>query len=263
MSNGLLTGKRGIMTGVANDKSIAWGCAQAAAAQGAQLAFSYLGDAQEKRVKKLIEAIPGSLCFPCDASDDASIEAFFSSIKQEWDTIDFLVHSIAYADKDDLAGRFVNTSRKNYAMALDISAYTLVALARGAEPLLSNGGSIVAMTYYGAEKVLPGYNVMGVAKAALEASARYLAYDLGPQNIRINCISAGPVRTLSSAAISGFRKMLNANAAVAPLRRNITTDEVGSTAVYLLSDLASGVTGEIHHVDAGYNILGLFGELES
>ena len=257
MSN-LLQGKRGIITGVANERSIAWGCAKACAQQGAQLIFTYLGEAQEKRVRKLIEDIPGAQCFPCDVTSDEDIATFFSNVKSQWDSIDFLVHSIAFADKDDLTGRFIDTSRKNYAMAIDISAYSLLGLTREAEPLMTNGGSIVAMTYYGAEKVMPRYNVMGVAKATLEATAKYLASDLGPQSIRVNCVSAGPVRTLSSAAISGFKKMLNTTAENAPLRRNITQEEVAQSTLYLLSDMSSGVTGEVHHVDSGYNILGMF-----
>ncbi len=230
----LLEGKRGVVTGVANDRSIAWGCAKACAEAGASLAFTYLGEAQEKRVRKLIQDIPGALCFPCDVSMDEEIEAFFSSVDSEWGSLDFLIHSIAYADKDDLSGRFLDTTRQNFGMAIDISAYSLVALLRGAESILSEGASVVAMTYYGAEKVVPKYNVMGVAKATLEASARYLAVDLGPRGIRVNCISAGPLRTLSSAAFPGFRRMLRVAEEMAPLRRNITQDDVALTALYLL-----------------------------
>jgi enoyl-[acyl-carrier protein] reductase I len=189
---------------------------------------------------------------------DEEISSFFGEVKSKWDSLDFLIHSIAFADKDDLAGRFVDTSRSNYHMAIDISAYSLLGLAREAAPMMTNGGSIVAMSYYGAEKVIPRYNIMGVAKATLEATSRYLAADLGPENIRVNCVSAGPVRTLSSAAISGFKKMLHATAETAPLRRNISQAEVANSTVYLLSDLASGVTGEVHHVDSGYNILGMY-----
>ena len=254
----LLEGKRGIITGVANERSIAWGCAQACAEQGAELIFTYLGEAQEKRVRKLLETLPGATCFPCDVTKDEDIAAFFGEVRGQWDRLDFLVHSIAFADKDDLTGRFINTSRANYQMALDISAYSLLGLSREAEPLMTSGGSIVAMTYYGAEKVMPHYNVMGVAKATLEATAKYLASDMGPNNIRVNCVSAGPVRTLSSAAISGFKTMLRTTADNAPLRRNITQAEVANSTVYLLSDLSSGVTGEVHHVDSGYNILGMF-----
>ncbi len=259
MSSGLLSGKRGIVTGVANERSIAWACAQVCAAQGAELAFTFLGDSQEKRVRKLLEdSMPGALCHSCDVANDEEIEAFFGYVGEAWGNIDFLIHSVAYADRNDLKGRYVETSRANFAMALDISAYSLVALARAAEPLMNNPGSIVAMTYYGSEKLVPKYNVMGVAKATLEASARYLAGDLGPSGIRVNCISAGPIRTLSSAAFPGFRQMLRVTEEVAPLRRNVTQDDVGNATLYLLSDLSSGVTGEVLHVDSGYNILGMF-----
>lgn len=257
MAEGLLAGKRGVVFGVANDRSIAWSCAKACAAEGAELTLNYLGDAQEKRVRKLLEDIPGTPCYPCDVSNDAEIDTFFAKIKEQWGSIDFIIHSVAYADRGDLQGRFVDTNRKNFAMAIDISAYSLVALARAAEPLFNDGGSIIGMSYYGSEKVIPRYNVMGVAKATLEACTRYLAEDLGPKGIRVNCISAGPVRTLSSGAISGFRGMLGITERVSPLRRNITQEEVGKSALYLLSDLSSGVTGEIHHVDSGYNILGM------
>lgn len=254
-----MSGKRGIVTGVANERSIAWGCAQACAREGAELIFTYLGESQEKRVRKLIEdSLPGALCHSCDVASDPEIDAFFGIVKETWGTVDFLIHSVAYADRKDLSGRYIETSRPNFAMALDISAYSLVALARAAEPLMTNGGSIVAMTYYGSEKLIPKYNVMGVAKATLEASARYLAGDLGPASIRVNCISAGPIRTLSSAAFPGFRQMLRVTEEVAPLRRNVTQDDVANAALYLLSDLSSGVTGEVLHVDSGYNILGMF-----
>jgi len=262
MVEGLLEGKRGVVTGVANERSIAWGCAKACAEAGASLAFTYLGEAQEKRVRKLIKEIPGALCFPCDVSKDEDIESFFSSVDSEWGSLDFLIHSIAYADKDDLSGRFLDTTRQNFGMAIDISAYSLVALLRSAESILSDGASVVAMTYYGAEKVIPKYNVMGVAKATLEASARYLAADLGTRGIRVNCISAGPLRTLSSAAFPGFRRMMRVAEETAPLRRNVTQEDVARTALYLLSDLSSGVTGEVVHVDSGYNILGMFDSAE-
>jgi enoyl-[acyl-carrier protein] reductase I len=265
MTAGLLGGKRGVVFGVANERSIAWGCAQACAAAGAHLAFNYLGDAQEKRVKALLaENLPGALCFPCDVQNDAEIDTFFNEIRTTWGHIDFIIHSVAYADREDLKGRFVDTPRDHFRLALDISAYSLTALARSAEDLFGDtGGSIVAMTYYGAEKVLPKYNVMGVAKAALEASARYLANDLGPLGIRVNCISAGPVRTLSSAAFPGFRKMLAVSEEMAPLRKNITPEDVGNATLYLVSDLSSSVTGEVLHVDSGYNILGMFGSDEA
>ncbi len=259
MSGMLLAGKRGIITGVANDRSIAWACALACRAHGAELAFTYLGDAQEKRVRALVdEHAPGALVASCDVTKDGEITAYFDFIREQWGRVDFLVHSVAYADREDLKGRYVDTPRDHFALALDISAYSLVALARAAEPLFpETGGSIAAMTYYGAEKVIPKYNVMGVAKAALEASARYLAQDLGPSNVRVNCISAGPLRTLSSAAFPGFRQMLRLTEQIAPLRRNVTQDDVARTCVYLVSDLASGVTGEVVHVDSGYHVLGM------
>jgi len=265
VSQSLLAGKRGIITGVANERSIAWACALACQAHGAELAFTYLGDAQEKRVKSLLDAhISNALVAPCDVTKDADIAAYFDVIRQKWGRVDFLVHSIAFADKDDLKGRYVDTPRDHFAMALDISAYSLVAMARAAEPLFPDtGGSIASMTYYGAEKVIPKYNVMGVAKAALEASARYLAQDLGPRNVRVNCISAGPLRTLSSAAFPGFRQMLRLTEQVAPLRRNVTQDDVANSCVYLVSDLSSGVTGEVLHVDSGYHILGMAAPEES
>lgn len=260
MAEGLLAGKRGVVLGVANERSIAWGCAVACAAQGASLAFNYLGDAQEKRVRKLLEQLPDAPCFPCDVQDDDQIDDFFKQVGREWDSLDFVIHSIAYADRADLKGRYLDTARDNFAMALDISVYSLVAVTQAAESLLSSDGSILAMTYYGAEKVVPKYNVMGVAKSALESSIRYLAADLGPEGIRVNGISAGPVRTLSSAAFPGFRQMMATAGRVAPLKRNVTQEEVANTAVYLLSGLASGVTGEIVHVDCGYNIIGGYAE---
>jgi len=259
MTSSLLAGKRGIVTGVANDRSIAWACAQACRAQGAELAFTYLGESQEKRVNALIgEHVSGALLHPCDVSKDEDIAAYFDFIQSEWGTIDFLIHSVAYAERDDLKGRFVDTPRDHFALALDISAYSLTALARAAERFFpETGGSIVAMTYYGAEKVLPKYNVMGVAKAALEASARYLAADLGPKGVRVNCISAGALRTLSSAAFPGFRDMLRLTETVAPMRRTIEQTDVANAALYLLSDLSTNVTGEVLHVDAGYHVLGM------
>ncbi|MBI5095491.1 MAG: enoyl-ACP reductase [Candidatus Hydrogenedentes bacterium] len=259
MSEGLLSGKKGVVMGVANEKSIAWACAQACAAQGATLAFNYLGEALERRVRKLAADIPGSVCFPCDVTKDSEITEFFEHIKSEFGTVDFVIHSLAFAQREDLTGKFIDTKRENFLLAINISAYSLVAVAREAAPLMNSGGSIISMTYYGAEKVIPHYNVMGVAKATLEASARYLAEDLGPKGIRVNCVSAGPLRTLSSSAIAGMKLMLNTNEKNAPLRRNVTPEEVGKTSVYLLSDLASGVTGEVLHVDCGYNILGMYG----
>lgn len=258
MESKLLAGKRGVVLGVANDKSIAWACAQACVEAGASLAFNYL-EIVENRVAKLIETLPApARMFPCDVSKDEDIDAFFKRIEDLWGGLDFVIHSLAFADKEDLRNPFVQTPRANFAQALDISAYSLVAVTRRALPLFKNGGSVVAMSYYGAEKVVPHYNVMGVAKAALETSARYLAADLGPSNVRVNCVSAGPIRTLSSSAIPGMRQMLQVNERVSPLRRNVTAEEVGKTTVYLLSDLASGVTGEVLHVDCGYHVLGMF-----
>jgi enoyl-[acyl-carrier protein] reductase I len=258
MSEGLLTGKKGVVLGVANDKSIAWGCAKACADAGGSLYFNYLGDSLEKRVRKLIDDhVPGSPMAHCDVRSDEDIAAFFAKVKEEWGDFDFLIHSIAYADRDDLRDKYITTSRENFAMAMDVSAYSLVATAREAAPLMNEGGSIVTMTYFGSERVVPKYNVMGVAKAALEASARYLAYDLGADGIRVNALSAGPVRTLSASALAGMRKLLARAGEGTPMRRNITPDEVSKTCVYLVSDLASGVTGETLHVDCGFNIMGM------
>lgn len=262
MSTGLLEGKKGLVFGVANDKSIAWGCAKTCAAQGAEMIFSYPSDSLKKRVEKLVDAeLGGAPTLPCDVSSDEQIAAFFEEVRKQWDSVDFLIHSVAYAEREDLKNPFVDTPRSHFAMALDISAYSLAALSREVAPMMTAGGSIVAMTYYGAEKVIPNYNVMGVAKAALEASCRYLAADLGPQGIRVNCISAGPIRTLSASAISGVRSMLDLTEKVTPLRRNVTQDEVGQTTMYLLSDAASAITGETLHVDCGYNILGMYEDL--
>ncbi|MCP4640134.1 MAG: enoyl-ACP reductase [bacterium] len=258
MSNGLLEGKRGIVLGVANDKSIAWACAKACAAQGASLAFSYQGDALKKRVEPLVAAeLPGSPTFHCDVSKDDELAAFFENVRGVWDTIDFVIHSVAFANRQDLKNPFAETSREGFALALNVSAYSLVAVAREAATMMPNGGTIAALTYYGSEKVMPHYNVMGVAKAALEASSRYLANDLGPKGIRVNCISAGPLRTLSAKAIPGMSLMLQATERCAPLRRNVTQDDVAQTMIYLLSDLSTGVTGEVVHVDSGYHTLGV------
>jgi enoyl-[acyl-carrier protein] reductase I len=260
MAGGLLEGKRGIVFGVANNKSLAWACAQACAAQGASLVFNYLGAAQEKRLNDLLSEIPGAKAMNCDLGKDNEIEDFFNWVKTQWDTIDFVIHSVAYTDKECLKEPFVNTSRQQFVSTMDISAFTLVAVAKQAAPLMRNGGSIVSMSYYGAEKVVPNYNVMGVAKAALEACNRYLAEDLGPQGIRVNSISAGPIRTLSSSAIPGMRNMLDYSQKFSPLRRNITGEDVARSALYLLSDLGSGVTGENLHVDCGYHVMGMFRE---
>jgi enoyl-[acyl-carrier protein] reductase I len=251
----LLEGRHALVFGVANDHSIAWGISKALHAHGAELAFSYAGEALERRVRPLAESVGSSFVEPCDVSNDEEIDALFTKAADELGTVDILVHAIAFAEREDLQGTFYDTSRSGFARALDISAFSLVALTRAAMALMPNGGSIMAMTYYGSDKVAPNYNVMGVAKAALEASARYLAADLGPKGIRINALSAGPVRTLSSAGVSGFKRLYREFAGVAPLRRNITIDDIGGAAVWLASDLSAGVTGEVIFVDAGYNIL--------
>ena len=253
----LLEGKKALIFGIANNRSIAWGIAQAFHEQGAEMGFSYGIPQLEKRVFPLAEQIGVDFVEMCDVSKDEDIDQLFAKAKDHFGTIDILVHSVAFAPKEELTGRFVDTSRAGFATALDVSAYSLVALAKGAAPLMSEGGSIVTMTYYGSEKVFPNYNVMGVAKAALEASVRYLAADLGPDGIRVNAISAGPIKTLAAAGVGGIRKMLNYCADRAPLRRNIDQDEVGKCALWLCSDWGSGVTGEVVYVDAGYNILGL------
>ncbi len=253
----MMAGKKGIIFGVANDHSLAWACAQALHAQGAELAFTYQGEVLERRVKPLAESVGSTFVEPCDLSDDAQIEKVFGMLGEKWGSIDFMIHAVAFAQKEDLEGHYVDTSRKGFALALDISAYTFTVCAKHAAKLMINGGSMVTLTYYGAEKVVPHYNVMGVAKAALEASVRYLAADLGDKNIRVNAISAGPVRTLAAMGISGFREMLKFVAQKTPLKRNIQASEVGNTALYFLSNLSSGVTGEILHVDCGYSIIGM------
>ena len=257
MTNGLMKGKRGLIMGVANQRSIAWGIAQACADAGAELAFTYQGEALERRVKPLADSIGANLVLPCDVTDEASIDVVFDTLKQQWGEIDFVVHAIAFADKDELTGRYVDTSPGNFAMSLNISCYSFTAVANRAEKLMPNGGSLLTLSYFGAEKVIPHYNVIGVAKAALEASVRYLAADLGKQNIRVNSISAGPIKTLAAAGIGGLRMMLKWNEENAPMRKNVTIEEVGNSALYLLSDLSTGVTGENHHVDAGYNAIGM------
>lgn len=253
----LLEGKTALIFGVANKNSIAWGIAKAFHDQGAELAFSYGIPQLEKRVRPLAEELGVSFVHKCDVTADGEIEAVFQAAAEQLGRLDILVHAIAFADQAELAGRYVNTSRHGFAQALDISAYSLVALTRAALPLMNQGGNVLTLTYYGAEKVVPHYNVMGVAKAALEASVRYLAADLGPQGVRVNAISAGPIKTLAAAGIAGFRKMLSYVGERAPLRRNVDQDEVGRTALWLCSDLASGVTGEIIYVDAGYHVLGM------
>lgn len=255
--NGLLAGKRGIIMGVANNRSIAWGIARKAAEQGAEIAFTYQGEALEKRVRPLAESVGSDIILPCDVTDDASIDAVFTELEKRWGRIDFLVHAIAYSDKAELTGRYVDTSAENFAMSLNISCYSFTAIAQRAEKLMTEGGSMLTLSYYGAEKVIPHYNVMGVAKAALEASVKYLARDLGPKNIRVNSLSAGPIKTLAAAGIGDFRYILKWNELNSPLGRNVTTDEVGNSGMYLLSDLSSGVTGENHHVDSGYHVMGM------
>ncbi len=254
---GLLTGKTGLVVGVANDRSIAWGIARALHAEGADLGFTYPVPAIEERVRPLAASLGSRFVEPCDVTRDGDIDALFAKVLEVFGHLDILVHAVAFANKEDLKEPYVSTSREGFRVALDVSAYSLVALARGAAPLMAGrNGSIVTMTYYGAEKVMPGYNVMGVAKAALEASVKYLAHDLGPRGIRVNAISAGPIRTLAAAGISGFKLMLHHAEEKAPLKRNVSTEEVGKTALFLASDLASGVTGEIVYVDAGFNVMG-------
>ncbi len=254
----LLSGKRGVIMGVANERSLAWGIASACAAQGADLAFTFQGEALEKRVRPLAASVGSDLLAPCDVADDASIDAAFDAVAARWDRIDFLVHAIGYADKQFLRGRYLDTPRAAFLQALDISCYSFAAVTRRAEALMPAGGSVLTLSYLGAEKVVPHYNVMGVAKAALEASVRYLAADLGKSQIRVNAISAGPIRTLAAAGgIGDFRYILRWNQYNAPLGRNVTIEDVGGAGVYLLSDLAAGVTGEVHHVDCGYHIVGM------
>jgi enoyl-[acyl-carrier protein] reductase I len=253
---GLLSGKKAMIFGVANERSIAWGIAQALHREGAELGFTFLGEALEKRVRPLAASVNSPLVLPCDAGDDAQIAAVYEAVAKIWGKFDILVHAIAFANKEDLEGAFYNTSRAGFHLALGVSAYSLIALTRPAVPLLNAGGSIMALTYYGSDKVSPNYNVMGVAKAALESSVRYLAADLGPIGIRVNAISAGPIKTLAASGISGFKDKLKLAALSTPLRRTVTQDEVGNAAVYLASSLSSGVTGEVHFVDAGANIMG-------
>jgi enoyl-[acyl-carrier protein] reductase I len=253
----LMRGKRGIIMGLANDRSLAWGIAQACAAQGAELAFSYQGEALEKRVRPLAESLGSSLLVPCDVSDDASIDAAFSMIGQQWDGIDFLVHAIGWADKTYLRGRYLDTPRHAFLQALDISCYSFTAVSQRAVPMMRDGGSLLTLSYLGAERVMPHYNIMGIAKAALEASVRYMAADLGSRNVRVNAISAGPVKTLAASGIGDFRYILRWNQLNSPLERNVSLQDVGGAGLYLLSDLSSGVTGEVHHVDCGYHLVGM------
>ena len=253
----LMSGKRGLIMGVANDRSIAWGIATTLAAHGAELAFTYQGDALAKRVKPLADSLGSKLVLPCDVTDEASIDATFEAIEKAWGGLDFVVHAIAFSDKNELDGRYLDTTRGNFLKTMDISCYSFTAVAKRAVPLMKAGGSLVTLTYYGAERVMPHYNVMGVAKAALEASVRYLAADLGGDGIRVNAISAGPIKTLAASGIGDFRYILKWNEYNAPLKRNVTIQEVGGSALYLLSDLGAGVTGEVHHVDAGYHTVGM------
>jgi enoyl-[acyl-carrier protein] reductase I len=255
---GLLTDKKGIIFGVANDKSIAWAIAKLLHKEGMELAFTYAGPVLESRVRPLADSIGARLIMECNVTDDTQVDSVFDKVKNEWGGLDCLVHSIAFAKREELKGEFINTSMEGFNLALEVSAYSLVALAKRAQPLMEGrGGKIITMTYYGSEKVIPNYNVMGVAKAALEANIRYLAADLGPKNIRINAISAGPIKTLAASGISGFKAILDVVEAKAPLRRNVTQDDIAGTALYLLSDLSNGVTGEVIHVDAGFNIIGI------
>ena len=255
--NTFLKGKRGMVMGVANDRSIAWGIASAAAESGAELAFTYQGEALEKRVRPLAEKIGANIVVPCDVTDEASIDAAFKAIEDEWGQIDFVVHAIAFSDKNELDGLYLDTTRDNFLRTMDISVYSFTSVAQRAVPLMKEGGSLITLTYYGAERVMPHYNVMGVAKAALEASVRYLAADLGPKDIRVNAISAGPIKTLAASGIGDFRYILKWNELNSPLRRNVTIDDVGRSGLFLLSDLGSGVTGEVLHVDAGYHTVGM------
>ncbi len=250
----LMAGKRGLIMGVANDRSMAWGIAKACAEQGAEVAFSYQGEALEKRVKPLAESIGSEFMVECDVSSEASIDAMAAKLAEKWDNIDFFVHAIGYSDKSELRGRYVDTSLDNFLMTMNISAFSFVAVAQRLEKMMNNGGSMLTLTYYGAEKVVPHYNVMGVAKAALECSTRYMARDLGERNIRVNAISAGPMKTLAASGVGDFRMLLKYNQKNAPLKRNITMDDVAGAGLYMLSDLSSGVTGEIHYVDGGFNV---------
>jgi enoyl-[acyl-carrier protein] reductase I len=256
-TSGLLAGKKGLVLGVANNRSIAWGIAKAAHDAGAELAFTYQGDSLEKRVRPLAAELGAMVVGHCDVTDAASIDAVFAEIEKSWGKLDFVIHCIAFSDKDELTGRYVDTSADNFSRSMLISCYSFTAVAQRAEKLMNDGGSMLTLTYYGAEKWMPHYNVMGVAKAALEASVRYLAADLGPKNIRINAISAGPIKTLAASGIGDFRYILKWNEYNSPLRRTVTIEEVGDTAVYLVSDMGRGMTGEILHVDAGYHVVGM------
>lgn len=253
----LMQGKRGLVMGVANDRSIAWGIAKAVHEQGAELAFTFQGEALQKRVVPLAESVGSDLVLPCDVTDAASIDAVFDTLKEKWGGIDFLVHAVAYSNKDELKGAYIDTTPENFELTMNVSCYSFTAVCQRARPLLNEGASLLTLTYYGAERVMPHYNVMGVAKAALEASVRYLAEDLGKDGIRVNSLSAGPMKTLAASGIGDFRYILKWNEYNSPLRRNVNMDDIGGAGVYLLSSLSSGVTGETHHVDCGYNIVGM------
>jgi enoyl-[acyl-carrier protein] reductase I len=255
--NGLMKGKRGLIMGVANDRSIAWGIAKVAHEHGAELAFTYQGDALKKRVTPLAEGIGSKIVLPCDVTEQGSMDAVFDELKRAWGSLDFVVHAIGFSNKEELRGRYVDTSLDNFLLTMNISCFSFTAIAQRAEKLMTKGGSLLTLSYFGAEKVMPHYNVMGVAKAALEASVRYLAEDLGKKGIRVNAISAGPIKTLAASGIGDFRFILKWNELNAPLRRNVTIEEVGNSGLYLLSDLGRAVTGEVHHVDAGYHTVGL------
>ena len=256
-SNGVMHGKKGLIMGVANDRSIAWGIAAKLAEQGADLAFTFQGEALQKRVTPLAASVGSDLVMPCDVTDEKSMDAVFSTLGQKWGKLDFVLHAIAYSDKDELKGGYVDTSRQNFQRTMDISVYSFTAVARRGAEMMNDGGSMLTLTYYGAERVMPHYNVMGVAKAALEASIRYLAVDLGERNIRVNGLSAGPMKTLAASGIGDFRYILKWNQYNSPLKRNVTLNDVGGAGMYLLSDLSSGVTGETHHVDCGYHVVGM------
>jgi enoyl-[acyl-carrier protein] reductase I len=258
--SGLMAGKRGLIMGLANDKSLAWGISRKLAAEGAELAFSYQGEALQKRVGPLAAETGSDFLIPCDVSDMADLDRAFDALKARWETIDFVVHAIGFSDKNELRGKYVDTSLENFLLSMNVSAYSFTAIARRARAMMPSGGSLLTLSYYGAEKVIPHYNVMGLAKAALETSVKYLAMDLGPENIRVNAISAGPIKTLAASGIGDFRYILKWNEYNSPLRRNVTIDDVGGAGLYLLSDLSAGVTGEIHHVDAGYNVVGMKAE---
>jgi len=255
-----MKGKRGLIMGLANDRSLAWGIAQKLAEQGAELAFSYQGESLAKRVRPLAEQLGSDRLIDCDVSDMAALDVTFDTLAKDWPTIDFVVHAIGFSDKNELRGHYYDTSLENFLMTMNISVYSFTAVAKRARALMPNGGSLLTLSYYGAEKVVPHYNVMGVAKSALETSVKYLAMDLGPEAIRVNAISAGPIRTLAASGIGDFRYIMKWNERNSPLRRNVTIEDVGGAGLYLLSDLASGVTGEVHHVDAGYNVIGMKAE---